>query len=582
VTRAGTAQLAAACQTDAGRVRTNNEDLFVCDAERGIFAVIDGVGGQSAGEVAAAIAKRVMLDRLARPLGTAAERVREAIALANNEIFKASEECAEHRGMTCVLTLALVIDQHVTIGHVGDSRLYALSPRGIRKMTHDHSPVGEREDARELNEPDAMRHPRRNEVFRDVGSAHRDKDEAGFVEIVEDTIADDSALLLCTDGLTDFAPASTIARVVRDYAGDPQAVADVLVAAANDAGGGDNVTVVYAESPEFARGVRAAWSVLPTVVPPTMPSGFSGDSDAPADAGSNRTAVIAGPREGGRYAGPERRRYVGPERRRPTPAGSGFSGTAKWIAGHRATWLAIGIVLGVASALALAWRLGNVASSSAPRTLIVGSGDAYEYTRIAEAVAAARPGDVVQLEPGAYAEQVALPDGVDLVARVPGKATLTGPAAPSGEWRAVSAIGSGRISGLRIVSTPAAPFAAAIRISGTDRRVEMTEIEGPMAAAFEIVDASGITVNGSLVRTTQGPAVVIDGSSDVTFAGNTFVATGTAPPPALRLKGDVRPILTRNLFAGYRLQIIGGASADISAQLLSGNFIVASEPAIAR
>ena len=61
MTRAGTAQLAAACQTDAGRVRANNEDLFVCDAERGIFAVIDGFCGQSAGEVAAAIARRVML-----------------------------------------------------------------------------------------------------------------------------------------------------------------------------------------------------------------------------------------------------------------------------------------------------------------------------------------------------------------------------------------------------------------------------------------------------------------------------------------------------------------------------------------
>src|SRR5262245_32113713 len=345
VTRAGTAQLTAAGQTDAGRVRTNNEDLFVCDGERGIFAVIDGVGGQSAGEVAAAIAQRVVLDRLARPLGSDAERVREAIALANNEIFKASEESPEYRGMTCVLTLALVVDQHVTIGHVGDCRLYELSPRGIRKMTHDHSPVGEREDARELNEADAMKHPRRNEVFRDVGSAHRDKDEAGFVEIVEDTIADDSAILLCTDGLTDLVPSSAIARVVRDYAGDPQAVADVLVAAANDAGGTDNVTVVYAESPEFAHEVRTAWSVPPTVLPP-LPLSAPVPVAADVESASSSTP--------------------------PVPAERPATGWSS-ILGRGVLWLLAGVFLGIAAALALAWRLYGTPSVT-PRTLVVGTG----------------------------------------------------------------------------------------------------------------------------------------------------------------------------------------------------------------
>ena len=553
MTRAGTAQLTAAGQTDPGRVRANNEDLFVCDAERGIFAVIDGVGGQSAGEVAAAIAQQVVLDRLARPLGSDAERVREAIALANNEIFKASEECPEYRGMTCVLTLALVVDQHVTIGHVGDSRLYELSPRGIRKMTHDHSPVGEREDARELTEADAMAHPRRNEVFRDVGSAHRDKDEAGFVEIVEDTIADDSAILLCTDGLTDLVPSSAIARVVRDYAGDAQAVADVLVAAANDAGGTDNVTVVYAESPEFAQEVRTAWSVPPTVLPP-LP--LSAPATVAADVESAASSTPPVPVE------------------RPA---SGWSS----IPGRGVLWLLAGVFLGIAAALALAWRLYGTPSVT-PRTLVVGTGGEYEFTRIADAVAAARPGDVIQLEPGDYQEQVALPDGVDLIARVSGKSTLTRPPWAPADWRAVTAAGSGHIRGLRIVADANAPMTSAIRITGADRRVELTEIEGPMAAGIDIADASGVSVNGSLVHTTLGPAVAIESASGVSLAGNTFVGTGSSPPPALLLKGDVRPTLTRNLFAGYRLQIIGGPPPDVGVQLLSGNFIVAAEPAIAR
>src|SRR5207302_9292704 len=132
-----------------------------CNPAPGVEAVIDGVSGQAAGEVTAEVARTVIMDRLARPLGGPAERVREAIALANNEIFREADESLVHHGMTCVLTLALVTDRRLTIGHVGDSRLYKLSPDGIRKLTHDHSPIGEREDAHEISEVDAMCHPRR-------------------------------------------------------------------------------------------------------------------------------------------------------------------------------------------------------------------------------------------------------------------------------------------------------------------------------------------------------------------------------------------------------------------------------------
>ena len=158
--------------------------------------------------------------------------------------------------MTCVVTLAIVAEGRLTIGHVGDSRLYKVRPDGLQKLTHDHSPVGEREDAQELTELAAMRHPRRHEVFRDVGGALRDKDEADYVEVTEQPFERDAAILLCTDGLTDMLPSTTIDRLVRQHAGDPDAVVGALVEAANEAGGSDNVTVVYAEGPEFARAVR--------------------------------------------------------------------------------------------------------------------------------------------------------------------------------------------------------------------------------------------------------------------------------------------------------------------------------------
>src|SRR5262245_39229965 len=283
--------LLSAYRSDAGRVRTNNEDLPFVDPDRGVYGVIDGVGGRVAGELAAAIACDVITQRLARPLGTPAERVREAIAIANNEIFKRAETSADLHGMTCVVTLALVTDAGITVGHVGDSRLYKLTASGIRKITHDHSPVGEREDAGEIAETDAMRHPRRHEVFRDVGSARRDKDEEDYVEVIEEPLDRDNAILLCTDGLSDMVPSTVIEQIVREYAGHPEAVVDALVNAANDAGGRDNITVVYAEAPQFARAMAAASSsTMSALLPETFATEPEGQepSRAPAPPGALR------------------------------------------------------------------------------------------------------------------------------------------------------------------------------------------------------------------------------------------------------------------------------------------------------
>jgi hypothetical protein len=249
-------------------------------------------------------------------------------------------------------------------------------------------------------------------------------------------------------------------------------------------------------------------------------------------------------------------------------------------AGRRAAWVSVGTLVGVLSALVFSWRLG-VAAPPAPRTLAVGA-DAYGFRRIADAVASARAGDVIQLEPGTYDEEVVLPDGIDLIARVPGTATLRRRENAAGDWTAVAAAGSGRVGGIRIVSTPTAPIAVGIRVSGADRRVELIDFDGPMRAAIDISDAAGVRVNGCFVHTANGAAVVVNAAADVTLANNTFVRAGGASEPALVVQGDAWPILDRNLFGGYGVEIIAGASADKSAQLLSGNFVVASEPAAVR
>lgn len=245
----------AGAATDTGLLRTHNEDRYWMDPKAGIFLVVDGMGGQAAGELAAETALHAIRECFKEKSESPAElRVREAIASANNRIFALGAEHPEFAGMGCVLTLAVVEDGHITIGHVGDSRLYLIWKGAIRKLTSDHSPVGESEDAGELDEEDAMQHPRRNEVFRDVGSRLRSPDDDGFIETRTCRFHDDAAILLCSDGLTDLLTAQEVREIVDRYGGDPARTALELVEAANVAGGSDNITALFVAGPQFRGG----------------------------------------------------------------------------------------------------------------------------------------------------------------------------------------------------------------------------------------------------------------------------------------------------------------------------------------
>ncbi len=155
--------------------------------------------------------------------------------------------------MACVLTAAVIRDGRATIGHVGDTRLYKLRGGRLEKVTRDHSPVGEREDGNEISEAQAMRHPRRNEVYRDVGSEPHAPDDLDFVDIDEIDVEPDAALLICSDGLTDLVSSASIARIVSAHAGNPSVVVEALIAEANAEGGKDNVTAIYVEGPDSRR-----------------------------------------------------------------------------------------------------------------------------------------------------------------------------------------------------------------------------------------------------------------------------------------------------------------------------------------
>ena len=250
-----TASWRAGVATDPGLERHVNEDRVLADDGLGMFLVVDGLGGHAAGELAAETAIRAIAGHLeAAALEErldVEENIRRAITEANNRIFELAQSNEEWRGMACVLTLALAHEDRVTVGHVGDSRLYLVWNGNLRKLTSDHSPVGEQEEQGELTEEEAMQHPRRNEVFRDVGSQPHGPHDPQFIETRTFRFRPDAALLLCSDGLSDVLTSAEISAVVERYDGDPEHTAQQLVAAANDAGGKDNISVVFVAGADF-------------------------------------------------------------------------------------------------------------------------------------------------------------------------------------------------------------------------------------------------------------------------------------------------------------------------------------------
>ena len=240
-------------KTDMGRVRTNNEDAFVAqqlwDKNTYLAIAIDGVGGYEGGEIAADIARKTIPEfLLASSNGERVELLKQAVTAANNAIFEAREADPEHGQMSCVLTAAIidVAQKQISMAHVGDSRLYRFHHGELKKLSHDHSLIGYREEIGDLSEEEAMRHPQRNVISRDVGSQKHKANDDDFIEAEVFPLMPNTILLFCSDGLTDMITSSTISLVLSQKR-SLEGKATALIKAALDAGGKDNVTVVLLE-----------------------------------------------------------------------------------------------------------------------------------------------------------------------------------------------------------------------------------------------------------------------------------------------------------------------------------------------
>ncbi len=225
--------------THAGRKRRRNEDAYVVAPP--LFAVADGVGGAQAGEIASSLAAAAVQE-LEGSVDSGERRVAELIGEANRRVYERSSEDEAVSGMGTTMTVALLEDAEVAIGHVGDSRAYLIRGADLEQLTEDHSLVAELVRSGKLSPQEAESHPQRSVITRALGS-----DPDVDIDTFSIRTEPGDLFMLCSDGLTDMIDDGRILAEIERNRDDLKAAAKALISAANKVGGEDNITVVFFE-----------------------------------------------------------------------------------------------------------------------------------------------------------------------------------------------------------------------------------------------------------------------------------------------------------------------------------------------
>lgn len=233
----------AASVTDRGlsEKRPQNEDSMLCDPARRIFAVADGVGGAQAGEVASQTAIEVLTEAFTNHgEGEDAEDLMEiAIQRANDSIYKLSREQPKFAMMATTIVALHLEGLSATVGHVGDSRLYRMTPDGqLKRETDDHSLVEEEVRAGRMTPEQALNHPGRNVISRALGA-----EAAVEVDLRTFEVDDGTIFLLCSDGITRHIPDEELSALLRS-AGSLEETCAEMKRLCYERGAEDNLTAV--------------------------------------------------------------------------------------------------------------------------------------------------------------------------------------------------------------------------------------------------------------------------------------------------------------------------------------------------
>jgi len=466
----------AGAKTDRGLVREQNEDAVLSERKVEAFGVIDGMGGHAGGKMAAELALDAIKKAMKATGSDAERRVRTAIAQANQAIFEGRDRHPEYREMACVLTIFALDRGRAIVGHVGDTRLYKIRGAQIEQVTHDHSPVGELVRAGRLTEEDAMRHPNRNLVLRDVGSTPRGPDEPNWIDVYRTDFEPDAALIVASDGLTDQVPPADVLALTHQFAGQPVKAAEALVERSNRAGGKDNVSVVVLMGPQFTR--------------------------ANAPRRDDSTERLGEEDEEDNTARPARRH----------PAW-------RWLG-----WLVLAAVAG----LALGWWVRrpvtpvDPAPPALPDGVVVvdafGPEDARHFKSLEAALAQAAPGTIIELKAGVYAGPFRLRNGIALRGQT--GVTLRGDASLDAVLHADKLTDTTTLTGLTI---DAAGAARGLYARASNVAVRQVKFLGARDAAVQLEEGSTAQVEQSSFTIPTGAAGVRSAASTVDVKDNSFV-----------------------------------------------------------
>ena len=231
-----------AFKTDVGRMRELNEDsLFVENYENFTLGIIaDGMGGHNAGEIASmyavnGIKEAVSCEDMAEDTE---EKLLSAFAKVNKDIYKKAVTTRGLIGMGTTLTAAVILNNKISVAHVGDTRAYIFSGDNVKQITNDHSYVEELKRMGRITEEEAKTHPGRNQLTRAVGT-----EDSVRIDVFTEEIKKGDIILLTSDGLTNMLDDERIAEILKESPGLSHAVEDMIYEA-NENGGPDNISVI--------------------------------------------------------------------------------------------------------------------------------------------------------------------------------------------------------------------------------------------------------------------------------------------------------------------------------------------------
>ena len=234
--------------TDVGKVRDHNEDSVVIVENYNkeiLLAVADGMGGHNAGEVASSIAITHLGKRFKEVASVgnkedAINWLQETVSEINVLIYKYTDEHPESTGMGTTLVTAIITNNFLLIGNIGDSSGFVIKNKKLHKITTDHTLVNLLVKSGELTEEEAKDHPKKNVLMKALGAITN-------VEMdIFDVEKDVDGILLCSDGVTNMLDQAIIEKVINDKA-DVEEKVKKIIFKCNNRGGNDNISVAYLE-----------------------------------------------------------------------------------------------------------------------------------------------------------------------------------------------------------------------------------------------------------------------------------------------------------------------------------------------